>query len=180
MARPTMTRRVEDVAAFIRNLNVGKVHASWAYLGWACGGVSRTSIPRTRPQCQPERSRTDCSDFASTERRRLPCTRRMSRKITRKRLRRGMHDKRRSYYTTLYKTRLALSTKRRPCNNNVFWIMPALSPMYTGAAPAPVTCEQLTAIKVPVLVISQQGRGRSSATATRGSSTVCPRAPPLR
>ena len=177
-ANYTMTQHVEDVATFIRILNVGKVHL----IGASWGGRVAGYLVIQQPELVRSVTLSDPALIApvSAEGNAVIASYRKDVGKSREAAR-GMRDKRQSYCTTLYKTSLAPSAKRRPCSSNVFWTMPRHWPRCMRVrAPPPVTCEQLAAIKVPVLVISGQttrasfryGNERLISRLPKGTATV--------
>jgi pimeloyl-ACP methyl ester carboxylesterase len=149
----TMTQHVEDVAAFIRNLNVGKVHlvgASW-------GGRVAGYLVLRYPELVRSISLSDPALIAPISVDGKTALAVYQKDVGKSREAAKKGDARQAailLYDAVQDAPGAFD-KAPPVQQQRFLDnAKTLSPMYTGAAPAPVTCEQLAAIKVPVLVMS--------------------------
>jgi pimeloyl-ACP methyl ester carboxylesterase len=149
----TMTQHVEDVATFIRNLNAGKVHLVGASWGGRVAGYLVIRYPeliRSVILSDPALIAPVSADGKAA----LVAYQKdvgKSREAAKKR------DARQAailLYDAVQDEPDAFD-KAPPVQQQRFLDnAKTLSPMYTGTAPPPVTCEQLAAIKVPVLVMS--------------------------
>jgi pimeloyl-ACP methyl ester carboxylesterase len=148
-----MTQHVEDVATFIRNLNAGKVHLVGASWGGRVAGYLVIRYPeliRSVILSDPALIAPVSADGKAA----LVAYQKdvgKSREAAKKR------DARQAailLYDAVQDEPDAFD-KAPPVQQQRFLDnAKTLSPMYTGTAPPPVTCEQLAAIKVPVLVMS--------------------------
>jgi pimeloyl-ACP methyl ester carboxylesterase len=148
----TMTQHVEDVATFIRNLSVGKVHlvgASW-------GGRVAGYLVLSYPELVRSVTLSDPALIAPVSVDGKAALAAYQKDLGKSREAAKKGDARQAAIL-LFDAVLdepGAFDKAPPVQQQRFLDnAKTLAPMYTGAAPAPVTCEQLAAIKVPVLVM---------------------------
>jgi pimeloyl-ACP methyl ester carboxylesterase len=149
----TMTQHVEDVATFIRSLNVGKVHL----VGGSWGGRVAGYLVLRYPELVRSVILSDPAMIDPVSADGKAALGAYQKDIGKSREAAKKGDARQSA-TLLFdavQDEPGAFDKAPPVQQQR-WLDNAktLAPMYTGAAQAPVTCEQLAAIKVPVLVMS--------------------------
>jgi pimeloyl-ACP methyl ester carboxylesterase len=152
-ANYTMTQHVEDVATFIRILNVGKVHLVGASWGGRVAGYLVLKYPElvrsvtlSDPALIAPVSVEGKAAFGAYQKD-VGKSREAAKKVDARQAAILLYD--------AVQDEPGAFDKAPPVQQQRFLDnAKTLAPMYAGAAPPPVTCEQLAAIKVPMLVMS--------------------------